>query len=227
MHDLARALYESSHRGSLPERALEGAMAVAGGDFGNVQIRAATNGKLRIAAEYGFSSEFLEYFAVVEDDTSACGRAASRRSQVVIVDVNEDPAFAPHREIAAASRFRAVQSTPLVDPAGRLRGVISTHFRRSQRPSRRDLLLMQWYAEHVGAALAQQPSATCLFEAAAALHEHTADLHDDAAARMKGSALALLVAGNGARAHAVQERARRAHERARQARARAQAPTTP
>jgi GAF domain-containing protein len=50
--------------------------------------------------------------------------------QTVIVDVQRDPMFAPHREIAAGSRFRAVQSTPLVDHNGRLLGVISTHYRR-------------------------------------------------------------------------------------------------
>ena len=107
----------------------------------------------------------------------------------MIVDVKYDPAFAPHRGIAAASRFRAVQSTPLVDSLGRLHGVISTHFRRPHRPSRRDLQLMQWYAEHVAAALAQQRNhPTTLHEATAALHQRTAALHDTAAARVRTGA---------------------------------------
>ena len=44
-------------------------------------------------------------------------------AQLVISDVTTDPGFGPHREIAAASGFRAVQSTPLIDEAGRLVGV--------------------------------------------------------------------------------------------------------
>ena len=155
MQALSRRLYESAHTGLLLERALEGAMSLIGGALGNVQVCARPDRGLRIAAQSGFSSEFLDYFAIVDDDTSACGRAASQRSQTVIVDVSEDAEFAPHREIAAAARFRAVQSTPAVDPTGRLRAVISTHYRRPHQPSDRDLQLVHWYAEHVGAALAQ------------------------------------------------------------------------
>jgi hypothetical protein len=136
------------------ERALEGAISLAGADFGNVQIRDRVSGELRVVCQSGFNSEFLEYFAVVDDEGSACGRAAKRRAQTVIVDVDDDPQFACHREIAAAARFRAVQSTPLIDPTGHLLGVLSTHFRRPQRPRERDLQIMQWYSELVGAAVA-------------------------------------------------------------------------
>jgi GAF domain-containing protein len=156
MHSLADALRECTHTTVLLERALDGAMSLIGGDLGNLQIRNADDGVLTIAVQAGFGREFLEYFATVNDESSACGRAASRRSQTVIIDVDADPAFAPHREIAAASRFRSVHSTPLVDPDGRLRGVISTHFRHPHGPRSRDLQLMQWYAEHVAAALAQR-----------------------------------------------------------------------
>lgn len=135
------------------DRALEGAMGLLGTDLGNIQIRDPSSGALTIAASSGFDSEFLEYFAVVVDDSSACGRAAQQRSQTVIADVDEDPEFAPHREIAAASRFRAVQSTPIVDPAGRLHGVLSTHFRHRHRPSPHQMQLIAWYSERLGAAL--------------------------------------------------------------------------
>jgi hypothetical protein len=59
----------------------------------------------------------------------------------------------PHREIAAAAGFRAVQSTPLVDYAGHLIGMVSTHFQRPQRPSDRDLRIMELYADFAGEAL--------------------------------------------------------------------------
>jgi GAF domain len=152
---ISQDLETASEMRGLLDRALEGAMALLGTDLGNVQVRNPTSGALTIATHSGFGSEFLEYFAVVGDDSSACGRAAQQRAQTVIVDVDEDPGFAPHREIAAASRFRAVQSTPIVDPTGRLHGVISTHFRGRHSPSRPQMQLINWFSERIGAAVAR------------------------------------------------------------------------
>jgi GAF domain-containing protein len=149
----ARTAREAVDYGQSLDSALDGAISLLGADFGNIQLRDPGDGALRIVEQAGFDAEFLEYFATVADDGSACGRAASQRAQVVIVDVDEDEAFAPHRQIAAASRFRAVQSTPLVDSADRLIGVVSTHFRRPHHPSARDLLLIEWYVEQIGDAL--------------------------------------------------------------------------
>jgi GAF domain-containing protein len=155
MFESARTAREALDYGQSLEWALDGAISLLGADYGNIQLRASRGGALRIVTQAGFNSEFLEHFATVTDDGSACGRAASQQVQVVIVDVNEDEAFAPHRHIASASRFRAVQSTPLIDGSGRLMGIVSTHFRRPHRPSARDLLLMEWYVEQIGAALEQ------------------------------------------------------------------------
>ncbi|HTX09532.1 MAG TPA: GAF domain-containing protein [Solirubrobacteraceae bacterium] len=224
MHALTAGLYECSHPGLLLEHALEGAISLIGGDLGNIQLRDPSDGSLRIAVQCGFGGEFLDHFAIVRDDTSACGRSARHRLQTVIVDVTDDPGFAPHRAIAARSRFRAVRSTPLVDPAGHLHGVISTHYRRPHRPSRRDLQILQWYAEHIAAALAEQRNgSTTLHAAIATLHAKTADLHDTACARLNASALALLAEGNAPHASAIQERARRARDRAQRERRRAEA----
>lgn len=108
------------------------------------------SGALRITAQHGFGQEFLDHFAVVDDDRSVCGRAARRCAQLVITDVTSDPAFKPHREVAAASGFRAVQSTPLVDKAGRVVGVVSTHYPRPYVPSARDMLIIRRYADLAG-----------------------------------------------------------------------------
>jgi len=108
-----------------------------------------------------FGPEFLEYFAVVDGDSqSVCGRAAKRCAQTVVADVRSDPGFAPHREIAAAAGFRAVQSTPLTDYAGSLIGVVSTHFRHPHRPSDRDLRLMELYADFAGEAVTRHLGAS-------------------------------------------------------------------
>jgi GAF domain-containing protein len=135
------------------DEGLEDALSLLRADRGNVQIVDPVSGCLRIAAQAGFSDEFLEYFAVVKDDGSACWRAAQQLAQTVIADVNTDPGFAPHREIAAASGFRAVHSTPLVDLGGHLVGVLSTHYPLPYRPPDGDLALMRRLGELIGQAV--------------------------------------------------------------------------
>ena len=137
----------------LAGRALEMALSLAGADLGNVQLADPVSGALRIVAQHGFDGEFFDHFAVVDDDRSACGRAARYRTQLVIADVDTDPGFEPHRQIAAASGFRAVQSTPLVDNAGRLVGMVSTHYPRPCAPSARDMRVIGRYADLLGQVL--------------------------------------------------------------------------
>lgn len=139
--------------GLLP-RVLDGALSLMGADFGTVQLLDPVTGSLRLVTQYGFDPGLVEYFAVVDDDHSACGQAARKGAQVVIADVNADPGFAPHRGIAAAAGFRAVQSTPLADEAGHLVGVVSTHLRRPGRPAGVDLRIMELYADAAGEAVA-------------------------------------------------------------------------
>lgn len=174
----------------LLDQVLEGALSLGQADRGNIQLVNPATGSLAIVAERGFGTEFLEYFAVVDDDHSACGRAAKRHAQTVIVDVTTDPAFAPHRAIAAASGFRAVQSTPLIDRAGRLLGVVSTHYRRPHSPLLRDRHVMSRYGQLAGWAVADQliavpdgrddgrPGlAVTAFLTAARAHHHAAEAH--------------------------------------------------
>ena len=154
MYALARRLGDASQLGELLEEALDGAIMLLGADRGSIQL-ADRNGKaLRIVCQRGFGRAFVEHFAVVDDDLAACGRAARAMTQAVIPDVNADPAFADHRAIAAVSGFRAVQSTPLIDSTGRLRGVLSTHFVRPHRPRPHELRMAETYGRLVADAIA-------------------------------------------------------------------------
>jgi hypothetical protein len=136
--------------GALLDEVLEFALTLLRAERGNVQLADPATGALRIAAQRGFGAEFLAYFATVTDDRSACGRAAQHHAQVVITDVITDPGFAPHREIALASGFRAVQSTPLVNRAGHLVGMLSTHYDRPTTPPRRDLQIVSRFGALAG-----------------------------------------------------------------------------
>jgi hypothetical protein len=150
LKDVTKDLGSVPQLSSLLPQVLEGALSLMGADLGNIQIIDPATGSLKLVTQAGFGREFLDYFAIVDDNGSACGRAAQRCTQIVIDDVHADPGFAPHREIAAASGFRAVQSTPLADYTGRLVGMISTHFQRPHRPSRRDLKVMELYGDLAG-----------------------------------------------------------------------------
>src|SRR5215469_11412608 len=143
----------------LAERALKVVLSLARAERGNVQLADPGTGDLRIVSQCGFDAEFLDHFAVVDDDGSACGRAAMHCKQLVIADVCTDAGFEPHRRIAAASGFRAVQSTPLLDKAGHLVGVVSTHYPRPFAPQARDMRLIKRYADLVARILASRLNA--------------------------------------------------------------------
>jgi GAF domain-containing protein len=154
MYSLAREVRDAAGLRDILDKALDGAIIVLGADFGNIQLVDQSTKTMRIVCHRGFTGEFLDHFAVVGDEQAACGRAARARSQAVIDDVNADPGFAAHRAIAASSGFRAVQSTPLIDTAGRLRGVLSTHFRRVHRPPAPELRMTEIYGRIVADAIA-------------------------------------------------------------------------
>ena len=159
LHAAAAGLWHIPRVEPLAGQVLETVLSLARADRGNVQLADPASGALRIIAQHGFGAEFLDHFAVVDDDRSACGRAAGRGAQLVIPDVTTDPGFGPHRQIAAASGFRAVQSTPLTDQAGRVVGVVSTHYPRPYAPPARDMRIITRYAELAGQVLASRLSA--------------------------------------------------------------------
>jgi hypothetical protein len=146
----------------LAQQVLDHVLSLARAEQGNVQLADPVSGALKIIVQRGFDAAFLDHFAVVDDDSSACGRSARLGSQLVIADVNSDPGFRPHRDIAAASGFRAVQSTPLIDRAGRLLGMVSTHYPRPHVPPARDMRVVKRYADLVGQVLASRGSAVSL-----------------------------------------------------------------
>jgi hypothetical protein len=155
MQRMAGKLRDSPRLETVLPGILDGALALTGADFGNVQLVDLATGALKIVTQSGFGPEFTDYFAVVDDGHSACGRAARDCAQTVIADVTTDPGFMPHREIAAAAGFRAVQSTPLADSGGRLVGVVSTHWRRPGPPSGRDLRTLELFGDIAGEAVAR------------------------------------------------------------------------
>ena len=109
-------------------------MKVTNTDLGNIQVLDSRAGGLKIVAQRGFESEFLDFFRDVRGDEAACGTAMRARQRVLVEDVATSPVFVerPAQEILLRAGVQAVQSTPLL-AGGDLVGIISTHFRSRHR----------------------------------------------------------------------------------------------
>jgi PAS domain S-box-containing protein len=128
LHELVGDLVGSRDLEAALRFVLKSSMEITGADKGNIQLLNTATGKLEIAAQEGLEGPFLDYFKDVDETgSSACGQALCTRKRVIIEDVEEDPAFAPHRKVAAEAGIRSVQSTPLISRTGELLGVLSTH----------------------------------------------------------------------------------------------------
>jgi signal transduction histidine kinase/DNA-binding response OmpR family regulator len=149
LHALSTRLLRADNLSSALNDLLENTILTIRADFGNIQLFNPQVGALEIVAQRGFPQDFLDYFRTVRvDEGSACAQAMHSGERVIIEDVNLDAAFEPHRPIAAAVGYRAVQSTPLKDRDGTVIGMLSTHFRTPHRPSERDERLLDLYARH-------------------------------------------------------------------------------
>lgn len=129
------------------EEMIDAGKALLGADFGNIQLLNPEKNVLEIVAQRGFGPDFLEHFREISTaENSACGRSLRERRRTVIEDVNADEDYAPHRAVAAAAGYRAVQSTPLFGRDCAPMGMFSTHFRNPHRPTREELAHFDFYA---------------------------------------------------------------------------------
>src|SRR5262245_34606857 len=149
LHALSARLLSADNLHTALDDVLENAIVTSGADFGNIQLYNPQAGALEIVAQRGFRQDFLDYFRQVRvDEGSACAQAMRSGQRIILEDVELDPAFEPHRRIAAAAGYRAVQSTPLKSRNGSVLGMLSTHFRLPQRVSERNQRLLDLYARH-------------------------------------------------------------------------------
>jgi PAS domain S-box-containing protein len=127
---------------------IDTAIAITGADRGNLQLLDPTTRALTMAAQRGFEEPFLNFFASVRDDASACAAALRSGERVSVQDVRESEIFAgqPSKDVLIDAGVCAVTSTPLMASTGNVLGMISTHFATPHRPSERELHLMDLLA---------------------------------------------------------------------------------
>src|SRR2546423_1041455 len=109
---------------------LKVAIDINGADKRNIQLLDAKSGKLMLVTHSGFETPFLEFFAVVDDQGSACAVAMHTHQRVIIEDIRTSEIYAGQASLAAMREadVLAVQSLPLMSSSGNVIGIISTHF---------------------------------------------------------------------------------------------------
>ena len=135
---------------------LNAVITADGASKGNVQLFNPYLDGLQIVAHHGFDKPFLQQFGIVRwDEPTACGRAYRFGLRVVIPDISLDRFYAPYRSIAQASGYRAVQSTPIIQPGGSVIGVLSTHFPHSHEWSETAQRALDHSASKVAASVSE------------------------------------------------------------------------
>ena len=135
---------------------LDIALGITGADMGTLQRYDERSDCLRIVASRGFSSEALDFFAIVRRDTNTtCAAALTRRMRVFVEDVSTSYLFVGTREldVLRACGIAAAQSTPLISSNGHLWGVFTTHFEKPQIESAFDLAPLDRLAVQVADSL--------------------------------------------------------------------------
>ncbi|HEY0367541.1 MAG TPA: ATP-binding protein, partial [Pyrinomonadaceae bacterium] len=127
---------------------LDVAIEISGADKGNIQLLNNESNSLRVVTQRGFEEVFLEFFECVGNGDSACGVALQSKQRVVVENVNNSEIFAGKPSLYAMHEadVLAVQSLPLISSAGKVLGIISTHFSNAHRPSEQELRLMDLLA---------------------------------------------------------------------------------
>jgi hypothetical protein len=128
---------------------LDCAIEANGADKGTLQHFDETADCLRIIASRGFTSDALKYFAIVRRHTnSSCAAALTQRMRIIVPEIATSYLFVgrPELKVLRDLDIAAVHSAPIVDSSGRLRGVISIHFRRSLVESLYDPTVLERFA---------------------------------------------------------------------------------
>jgi len=128
---------------------LDAAVEGTGANMGNIQLFDSRTRQLVIRVHRGFDEPFLKFFNSVHAGRAACGTALKFARRVVVPDVTNSPIFSHSDALEALldAGIRSVQSTPLIAKSGRIWGMLSTHYRNVNLPGRRDLSLIDYFAE--------------------------------------------------------------------------------
>jgi len=142
-------LVRENLNGEVYEHILSTAVALMGADMASMQMLDADSEQLRLLAWRGFHPESAAHWERVPvGSATSCGAAAAAAGRVFVADIESRTALAGTADLAEFRRsgIRACQSTPLISRAGKLLGMVSTHWRKPHEPVERDLRLLDLLA---------------------------------------------------------------------------------
>jgi len=137
LHELSLSLASSLDLNANLAAILKTAIVLHTADMGSLSLANPATGSLEIAHTIGFDPGA---FGQPEcPPASACAAAAATGQRVVVEDFETDERFMAFRDTARSLGFRAAHSTPIVDRAGNLLGVLAVQFRAKHRPTVREM----------------------------------------------------------------------------------------
>jgi PAS domain S-box-containing protein len=144
---ISTALVHADDEQGLFDQILDAAVAVMHSDFASIQIVAppALAGepeRLQLLGNRGFTPEAAAHWKWVTGECpTSCGEALVQQERCIIPDVEkvDYPESSRELEYFRACGIRSCQTTPLVTRAGKLVGMVSTHWRWPHVPSAAEL----------------------------------------------------------------------------------------
>jgi PAS domain S-box-containing protein len=140
---ITRLLAESTQDALFP-RILDAAMELLGADAASVQMLADDEASLTLVGWKNFPTGAAAFWQrVTAESNTSSGRALRDNERVLVADIDSCEFMSGTREQQEYRRYgvRAVQSTPLRSRAGKLLGMLSTHWRTPHTPSEDDFSL--------------------------------------------------------------------------------------
>jgi PAS domain S-box-containing protein len=126
---------------ALYQAILSTAIALTQAEAGTVQILDVTTQELVLLATQGFEQTIITHFGrISESANTPCGMALKTGNRSFVdfdVPESENPDGAKRMLLEAG--YRSGQSTPLITRAGKIIGMVSTHWHQHYRPSKREL----------------------------------------------------------------------------------------
>jgi len=127
---------------------VDSAMKVMTSDLASIQLYCDATQKLNLVGTRNFHPRSVEFWQTVSAASgSVCGEALRMQTRIIVPDVETMEFVKDEIGVFRVSGIRAVQSTPLISPQGKLIGMISTHWKEQRLFSENDFKSFDAFTE--------------------------------------------------------------------------------
>jgi signal transduction histidine kinase/CheY-like chemotaxis protein/PAS domain-containing protein len=155
--ELSAQLVTEGDMQKLYQEILSVAIALTRADGGTMQFIDKATQDLSILASQGFEGHIIEHFSRVNASSNTSCGIALRNGERAFVDFDvpdEDPDGSLQMLVSAG--YLTAQSTPLISRAGKIIGMVTTHWREHRRSSDRELRFLDLLARQAADAIEQR-----------------------------------------------------------------------